>query len=61
MDQIVNLAQVVSGIDTENIQNEVLDQNYVSPFVTDIGAQVLILDPAAAEPLIQEMFYEEPE
>jgi LCP family protein required for cell wall assembly len=59
MDQIVDLARVVSGIESENIRNQVLDQNYVSPFVTEIGAQVLVLDPQAAEPLIQELFYGE--
>ena len=49
----------MSEIDSENIRSEVLDQNYVSPFVTDKGAQVLVLDPEATTPLIQEMFYGE--
>jgi anionic cell wall polymer biosynthesis LytR-Cps2A-Psr (LCP) family protein len=60
LDQIMKLAQAASGIESENIRTEVLDQNYVSPFVTDLGAQVLVLDPAAAEPLIQDLFYREP-
>jgi anionic cell wall polymer biosynthesis LytR-Cps2A-Psr (LCP) family protein len=57
LDQLVELGKAISSIERENIRNEVLDQNFVSPFVTDIGAQVLILDPAAAEPFIQELFY----
>ncbi len=57
LEQIVQLARAAADIDSENIRSEVLDQNYVSPFLTDIGAQVLVLDPAAAEVLIEEMFY----
>lgn len=57
LEQIVELARAVSGIESDNIRNEVLDQNYVSPFITEKGAQVLVLDPTAAELLIQEMFY----
>jgi anionic cell wall polymer biosynthesis LytR-Cps2A-Psr (LCP) family protein len=61
LEQIVELATAVSGIESENIHNTVLDQAYVSPFLTDKGAQVLVLDPEATEPLIQEMFYGEPQ
>ena len=59
LEQIVQLAQAASGIDSENIRSEVLDQNYVSPFVTDKGAQVLVFDPELTTPLINEMFYGE--
>jgi anionic cell wall polymer biosynthesis LytR-Cps2A-Psr (LCP) family protein len=59
MEQIVQLSQAASAIDSENIRNEVLDQNYVSPFITDKGAQVLVLDPEATTPLINELFYGE--
>ncbi|MFN2143190.1 MAG: LCP family protein [Candidatus Promineifilaceae bacterium] len=59
MEQIVQLAKVASGIDSEDVNRAVLDQNFVSPFVTDNGAQVLILDPEAATPLINELFYGE--
>jgi hypothetical protein len=59
LEQIVQLAQVASGIDSENISSAVLDQNYVSPFITDNGAQVLVLDPEATTPLINDLFYGE--
>ncbi len=59
LEQIVQLARVASGIDSENISSAVLDQNYVSPFVTDTGAQVLVLDPEATTPLISDLFYGE--
>ena len=59
MEQIVQLSQAASAIDSENIRNEVLDQDYVSPFITDKGAQVLVLDPEATTPLINELFYGE--
>ncbi len=59
LEQIVQLAQAASAIDSENIRSDVLDQDYVSPFLTDQGAQVLVLDPDATAILIQEMFYGE--
>ena len=59
MEQIVQLSQAASAIESESIRNEVLDQNYVSPFLTEKGAQVLVLDPEATTPLINEMFYGE--
>ena len=35
LEQIVQLARAAADIDSENIRSEVLDQNYVSPFLTD--------------------------
>ena len=57
MEQIVQLGQTLSGIESEKIRNEVLDQNYVAPFLTEQGAQVLVLDTETTTQLIQEMFY----
>jgi len=59
LEQIVQLTRLASGIDSENIRNEVLDGRFVTPFLTDIGAQVLTLDPDKAAPFIQDLFYDE--
>ena len=48
-----------SNISSENIRNEVLDGRFVSPFLTEIGAQVLVLDPDKGTPFIQSLFYDE--
>ncbi len=57
LEQLVQLSRAVANVDSENIRNEVLDQNFVSPFLTDQGSQVLVLDLEATSPLIQELFY----
>jgi LCP family protein required for cell wall assembly len=59
LEQIVSLAQTVSDIPSENIQNDVLDYDYVSSYLTEAGAQVLILDNNKAAALIQQLFYAE--
>jgi LCP family protein required for cell wall assembly len=59
LEQLVQLTQAASSIDSERIHNEVLDGNYVSPFLTEKGAQVLVLDPDATTQLVQELFYDE--
>jgi len=59
LEQLVGLATAGSKIDSDSIRNEVLDQRFVSPFVTDQGSQVLVLDPDAATVLIDELFYSE--
>lgn len=57
LDQMIRLATVVNGIPSENIQNDVLDFDYVSSYRTETGAQVLILENDKAAPLIQSLFY----
>jgi len=57
LEQIVSLAKTVSEIPSENIQNDVLDYDYVSSYRTEAGAQVLILDNNKAAALIQQLFY----
>lgn len=57
LDQMIRLATVVNGISSENIQNAVLDFDYVSSYRTETGAQVLILENDKAAPLIQSLFY----
>jgi polyisoprenyl-teichoic acid--peptidoglycan teichoic acid transferase len=59
LEQIVSLAKTVSDIPSENIQNDVLDYDYVSSYLTEAGAQVLILDNNKAAILIQQLFYAE--
>ncbi|MFZ0545842.1 MAG: LCP family protein [Candidatus Promineifilaceae bacterium] len=57
LQEIIQLAQVAGDIPDDNIRNEVLDHNYVSNYVTDNGASVLIPVNEAIEPLIRELFY----
>lgn len=57
LEQLIALATTISEIPEENIRNEVLDYAYVSSYLTEAGSQVLILNNAFAEPLIQEMFF----
>jgi LCP family protein required for cell wall assembly len=56
LEQILRLAKTVGDIPAENIQNEVLDYDYVSSYRTPGGASVLILNNEAAAPLIQSLF-----
>lgn len=57
LEQIVRLATTVTDIPGEDIRQEVLDYDYVSSFVTEAGAQVLILDNQKAAVLIQQLFF----
>lgn len=59
LEQLVALSRTASDLSSENIRNEVLDGNYVSPFVTDQGAQVLVLDLEKGAPFIRSLFYDE--
>jgi len=59
LEQIVQLATTSSGIASENIRNEVLDGNYVTPYLTDQGSQVLVLDLEKGTPFIRSLFYNE--
>lgn len=56
LEQILRLAQTVGDIPSENLRNEVLDQDYVSSYRTPGGASVLLLNVDAALPLIQDLF-----
>ncbi len=59
LEQIVKLATTAGNMDSENIRSEILDLDYVSPFLTDQGSQVLVLDPEKSTPLIRSLFYDE--
>ncbi|MEJ2749054.1 MAG: LCP family protein [Anaerolineae bacterium] len=59
LEQIVSLAKTASEIPSENIQNDVLDYDYVSSYLTEAGAQVLILNNEKAAALIHQLFYTE--
>lgn len=57
LQQMVRLANTVKDISSENINNAVLDHNYVSGYRTQGGASVLILNNQQAAPLIEELFH----
>jgi LCP family protein required for cell wall assembly len=57
LDEIIRLATTASGIPTENIRREVLDQDYVMAYRTPAGASVLVPLNEQIAPLIQEMFH----
>lgn len=56
LEQILRLAKTVGDIRADDIQNAVLDYQYVSSYRTPGGASVLILNSEAAAPLIQSLF-----
>jgi LCP family protein required for cell wall assembly len=58
LQQISQLGLLANDISSENIRNEVLNQNYVSNYTTETGAQVLILNNDKAAPLIESLFYD---
>jgi LCP family protein required for cell wall assembly len=57
LEQITRLVVTAGDIPSANIQNAVLDHNYVSNYTTEAGAAVLIMNNEAAGPLIQSLFY----
>ncbi len=59
LDQLIRLATLAGDVPSENIRNDVLDYDYVESFLTETGAQVLILINDKAAPLIEDMFYDE--
>ena len=59
LSDVIELARVGASIPDENIRNEVLDQNYVSGYLTDAGASVLIPLNDQIAPLLQELYYSE--
>ncbi|MCZ7670210.1 MAG: LCP family protein [Chloroflexi bacterium] len=59
LEQMVALAQVVGDMPRDNIRNEVLDYAYVSSYLTETGAQVLVLNNEMTAALVQELFYNE--
>lgn len=56
LEQMLRLAKTVGDIPSENMRNEVLDQDYVSSYRTPGGASVLLLNSEAAAILIQQLF-----
>jgi LCP family protein required for cell wall assembly len=57
LDQIIRLAKAATELSSENIRNEVLDENFVASYRTDQGASVLIPINEQISPLVQSMFY----
>lgn len=58
LEQMLRLAKTVGDIPSENMRNEVLDQNYVTSYRTPGGASVLLLNSESAALLIQQLFGE---
>jgi LCP family protein required for cell wall assembly len=56
LEQILSLAKTVGDIPSDNIRNQVLDQDYVSSYRTPGGAAVQILNAELAMPVIQDLF-----
>lgn len=59
LEELVQLGILAHDIPSESIRNEVLNQNYVSNYTTETGAQVLILSNEKAAPLIESLFYDD--
>ena len=59
LEQIVALATTASEIPRESIRSDVLDYDYVSSYLTEAGAQVLVLNNEKAAALIHSLFYDE--
>ncbi|MDX1615781.1 MAG: LCP family protein [Candidatus Promineifilaceae bacterium] len=57
-EDLIRLATAASSISSENIRNEVLDQEFVTAYRTETGASVLVPINERIGPLIQEMFYD---
>jgi LCP family protein required for cell wall assembly len=58
LDDMVRLAMTVNDVPKENIRSAVLDGNYVTSYRAPNGAAVLLLQPDAATPLINSLFYD---
>lgn len=57
LDEIIRLGTAATGIPTENIRTEVLNQDYVSAYRTPQGASVLVPINEQIAPLMQDMFH----
>lgn len=55
-EQLVRLATTAVGIPSENIQNAVLDQSYLTSYLTPGGASVYLLNRDLVMPLIRSLF-----
>ncbi|MEZ4518349.1 MAG: hypothetical protein R3C44_16525 [Chloroflexota bacterium] len=56
LEQLVRLAATGSGIPSENIQNAVLDQTYLTAYLTPGGASVYLMNSDLVMPLIRSLF-----
>jgi LCP family protein required for cell wall assembly len=55
-EQLLRLATTGTGIPSENIQNAVLDQSYLTSYLTPGGASVYLMNPELVMPLIRSLF-----
>lgn len=56
LEQILRLAKTIGDIPSENMRNEVIDQDFVTSYRTPGGASVLLLNSELAMPFIQDLF-----
>lgn len=59
LDDLLRVVSLAASISDDSIRNEVLDQNYVTPYRTETGASVLVPLNENISPLIQELFHSE--
>lgn len=55
-EQLLRLATTASDIPSENIQSAVLDQSYLTSYLTPGGASVYLMNPELVIPLIRSLF-----
>jgi anionic cell wall polymer biosynthesis LytR-Cps2A-Psr (LCP) family protein len=55
-EQLLRLATTGTGIPSDNIQNAVLDQTYLTSYLTPGGASVYLMNPDLVMPLIRSLF-----
>jgi polyisoprenyl-teichoic acid--peptidoglycan teichoic acid transferase len=58
LQELIMLAQMAAEVPRESIQNEVLDQRYVSGHRTEQGASVQVMNNEATAQLIRQLFYD---
>jgi LCP family protein required for cell wall assembly len=58
LQDLLGIVKAAANVPDESIRNEVLNQNYVSGYLTPAGASVLVPINERISPLIQEMFYD---
>ena len=56
LEQLLRLATTGSGIPSDNIQSAVLDQSYLTSYLTPGGASVYLMNPDLVIPLIRSLF-----
>ncbi|MGQ9552478.1 MAG: LCP family protein [Anaerolineae bacterium] len=56
LDELIDLAQIASVVDINNVQTAVIDQTMTSRYITDKGWDVLLPIPEKIQPVIERLF-----